>query len=210
MEFIIIDGSPQIMEFIPRDDDEFTTSILRHLDTQTLTSWKLCCVNLSAMRSRSLHACVSAKALIPRQFDGSSCRLRNSQHTSWISASWSRHAAGNNVWTLLSSTCNTYNLLESVHTEQFQCESDVKRNWVLLFSMELFTSSQRIFLHSLSQSLCAHALAAYSHKAKAVCYKRYRVSLAARLGTGSNLKFGIFVHQQYCQKELPRILEVSS
>lgn len=57
-----------------------------------LTSWKLCCVNLSAMRRRSLHEWVSAKARIPKQLDGCSCCFRNSQQTSWISCIWSKQA----------------------------------------------------------------------------------------------------------------------
>lgn len=68
------------------------------------TSWKLCWVNLSAMRSSSRQECVSAKALIPKQLEGSSCLFRNSQQASWISASWRRQAAGSNVWTFPSST----------------------------------------------------------------------------------------------------------
>ena len=50
----------------------------------SLTSWKLACVNLSAARSNSLHAWVSAKARIPKQFDGSSCFFRKSQQISAI------------------------------------------------------------------------------------------------------------------------------
>lgn len=68
------------------------------------TSWKLCWVNLSAMRSSSRQECVSAKALMPRQLEGSSCLLRNSQQASWISASCSRQAAGRRVCTFPSST----------------------------------------------------------------------------------------------------------
>ena len=74
----------------------------------SITSWKLCCVNLSAILNRSLQvwvlnwaligqystwnwavigqcylqAWVSANALIPRQLLGSSCLFRNSQQTS--------------------------------------------------------------------------------------------------------------------------------
>lgn len=69
-----------------------------------ITSWKLCWVNLSAIRSSSLQEWVSAKARMPRQLEGSSCRFRNSQQASWISASCNKHAAGSSVWTLPSST----------------------------------------------------------------------------------------------------------
>lgn len=69
-----------------------------------VTSWKLCWVNLSAIRSSSRQECVSAKALMPRQLEGSSCLLRNSQQASWISASWRRQAAGRSVCTFPSST----------------------------------------------------------------------------------------------------------
>lgn len=72
--------------------------------SDSMTSWKLCWVNLSAILRSSRHECVSANALIPKQFDGSSCLLRNSQHMSWISVSCNRHAAGSSIWTLDSST----------------------------------------------------------------------------------------------------------
>src|SRR6218665_3332183 len=71
---------------------------------QIHTAVKCCCVYLSAFLNRSRHACVSANARIPRQFDGSSCFWRKSQQTSCISASCSRQAAGRSVCTLLSST----------------------------------------------------------------------------------------------------------
>ena len=70
----------------------------------SMTSWKLWWVKMSAMRNSSRQEWVSAKALIPRQFEGSSWRFKNSQHISWISEIWSKQAAGRRAWTLPSST----------------------------------------------------------------------------------------------------------
>ena len=65
----------------------------------SITSWKLCCVNLSAIRRSSRHEWVSAKARIPKQFEGSSCLFKNSQHMSWISANCRRQAVNKNSQT---------------------------------------------------------------------------------------------------------------
>ncbi len=82
----------------------FIVNTIEGVWRSAITSWKLCWVNLSAIRSSSLQEWVSAKALMPKQFEGSNCRFRNSQQASWISASCNKQAAGSKVCTFPSST----------------------------------------------------------------------------------------------------------
>ena len=68
---------------------------------------KCCSVYTCAYVSSSWQACKSAKALMPRQFEGWSCAWRKSQHASRTSTSCSMFAAGR-------STCND----DTHHTNQ--------------------------------------------------------------------------------------------